>query len=66
MSKFTKDLCKKCTLNGDCCCQNKSQSDVNTCGMDEVLGYNGKLNSKHSQTYDNPECAKFMDEEYGT
>ncbi len=59
---FTKPSCEKCNLNNDCYCQNKSQKFVNDCGMDKVLEYNRKLNSKHSQTYDNPDYAEFMQE----
>ena len=58
---FIKPLCEKCTLNRDCYCQKKSQSSVNNCGMGEVLEYNRKLNSKHSQTYENPDYADFME-----
>jgi len=62
--KYSKPLCKTCNLNGDCCCQNESQDSVNKCGMDEVLEENRKLNSRHSQTHDNPDYAGFMQDRF--
>ena len=56
---YAKNLCKKCNLNGDCWCQNKSQKDVNNCGMEQVIAYNRKINTT-GQNYDNPDYVDFM------
>lgn len=36
---FSKKLCSQCNLNGECCCQ-KSQKEVDNCGMEQVISYN--------------------------
>ncbi len=46
--KFTKPLCAKCNLDGDCCCQ-KSQDDCYACGMGATLDYNDRLNEAHQR-----------------
>ena len=61
---FSKPLCEKCSLNGDCYCQKKNQKVVNECGMDEVFDQNEAIQRKHSQTYNNPDYADWMDEQY--
>jgi len=43
MAKHRKELCDKCNLDGECCCQ-ETQKQVNSCGMEQVLGYNKLYN----------------------
>ena len=61
--KFTKPLCTKCTIDGDCCCQRESQTKVNGCGMEEVLGFNANINIR-GQNYNNPDYAEFIEDRH--
>ncbi len=56
---FKKNLCKTCNIDGDCCCQSESQESVNNCGMDEVVTFNDRINTR-GQNYNNPEYVDFM------
>ena len=40
---FTRDLCCKCNLDGDCFCQAHNQRECNNCGMGQCMRYNDRL-----------------------
>ena len=60
---FKKQLCKTCNIDGECCCQKDSQKAVASCGMEGVLDYNAKINTR-GQNYNNPDYVDFMNERY--
>ena len=56
--KARKPLCDSCNIDGDCCCQS-SQEKCNKCGMESVVSYNAKINTR-GQNRNNPEYVEFM------
>ena len=58
---FKKDLCKTCNIDGDCFCQKECQTSVNNCGMEGVVAYNKKINTR-GQNYNNPDYVEFIND----